>query len=71
MTRCILFLLILITCSFSSSNRNGEQNPSYHLRFMEKEGVKVGLLPEVGGRVVYFGTERGGNLFNQDTKLKN
>lgn len=40
-----------------------------HLIWLENRGLKIGLLPEVGGRVVYLGLKGHGNLLKSDSTL--
>lgn len=62
-----LFLTLLIFI-FTDSCKNKE-NDKYNLVFFEKGNVKVGLLPNVGGRVIYLSLKNKPNIFKQDSSL--
>jgi hypothetical protein len=46
----------------------GQDNP---VRFLGNENIVVGILPEIGGRIVYFGTKNGVNILKAVPALWN
>lgn len=56
-----MILLILMSCNTSSD--------AYKLIWLERGDLKLGILPDVGGRVIYLGLKGCGNILKADSDL--
>lgn len=67
-----LFLPAFITaglCLLLACQSGQKKEGSYNLRFKTFQNIRVGVLPGVGGRVIYFSLVGLPNVFKEDTAL--
>ncbi len=65
LTISFLLMLVITSCNQQPSHKNNNNN----MIWLEKNNVKVGILPDVGGRVVYLSLIGKENILTSDTSL--
>jgi hypothetical protein len=63
-----LLILCMPGCGSGKADPGAERSP---VRWLETGSLKVGVLTEVGGRIVFLGRPEGSNLLKSDTALWN
>ena len=64
-----LSALFVMVALMLSCGRQDKKAQGYHLEFYQSGNIRIGILPEVGGRIVHLGLIGRENIFKQDTVL--
>src|SRR5271156_4164014 len=65
----LAFLLPLVATKSTAADAPAAATGEENLLMLHNGGVAVGILPQVGGRVMVFRTDAGANVLNGDPSL--